>query len=58
VTHISRIPSNPKQTMTKQLGEERVYLAYTSTLLLIIGRIQEQGRKLDAGADDAEAMEE
>jgi hypothetical protein len=44
--------------MTKQLGEERVYLAYTSTLLLIIGRIQEQGRKLDAGADDAEAMEE
>jgi hypothetical protein len=39
----------------KQLREERVYLAYTSTALFIIA--ESQGKNLEAGAD-AEAAEE
>jgi hypothetical protein len=39
----------------KQVGEERVYLAYTSTLLFITKEVSQAGQK--AGAD-AEAMEE
>lgn len=42
----------------KQLVEERIYLAYTSTALFITERSQEleQGRNLEAGTD-AEIME-
>jgi hypothetical protein len=45
----------------KQVGEKRVYSAFTSTLLFIIKESQDgqeltQGRNLEAGAD-AEAME-
>jgi hypothetical protein len=44
----------------KQVGEERVYSVYTSTLLFITKRKSRQeltqGRNLEAGAD-AEAME-
>jgi hypothetical protein len=44
----------------KQVGEERVYSAYTSILLFITKEVRtgtKQGRKQEAGAD-AEAMEE
>jgi hypothetical protein len=51
-----------RNTVTKrQVGEERVYSAYTCTLLFItkgsFGQELKQGRNLEAGAD-AEAMEE
>ena len=40
----------------KQVGEERVYSAYTSTLLFITKRSQD--RNSDRAGTDAEAMEE
>jgi hypothetical protein len=49
-----------KHHSQKQLGEDRVYLAYTFTSLLIIKGSQDRnsdlGRNLKAGTD-AEAME-